>query len=52
MCPQCNNKLIPIHYGDVSHADIERVVIGILYIAEKYGIENFYCKTCKIKVKL
>ena len=50
MCPDCDGKLIPIHYGHVDHATIERAILGDLYIAEKYGLEKFYCKKCKIKL--
>lgn len=49
MCPECNEKLIPIHYDYVDYAVIERAIIGDLFIADKYDIASFYCKTCKIK---
>jgi hypothetical protein len=49
MCPSCGEKLIPIHYGHVDHSDIERAILGLIYIADKYGIEKFYCKRCKTK---
>lgn len=50
MCPDCGYKLIPIYYGYVDHAVIQRAILGDLYIPEKYGLEKFYCKNCKIKV--
>ena len=49
MCPDCGQKLIPIDCGHVDHADIERAILGVIFIADKYGLENFYCKDCKIK---
>lgn len=50
MCPECEGELIPVYYGYVDHAVIERAIFGDVYIAEKYGIAKFYCKTCQIKV--
>lgn len=52
MCPECGEKLIPIHYGYVDHATIERAILGDLHIAGKFGLENFYCKTCKEKYRI
>jgi hypothetical protein len=49
MCPNCGQKLIPIHYGHVEHVDIERVILGLIYISDRYGLENFYCKNCQEK---
>ena len=50
MCPECESPLIPIHYGHVDHATIERVILGLIFIADKYGLETKYCKNCKIKL--
>ena len=50
MCPECKGKLIPIHYGYVDHATIQRAILGDIYIADKFYLEKFYCKTCKIRV--
>jgi hypothetical protein len=50
MCPECEGKVIPIHYGHVDHATIERAIFGDIFIAEKYGLEKFYCKICHIKL--
>ena len=52
MCPECGNQLVPIHYGEVTHAEIHKVIAGVLFIADKYGLENYYCQDCKIKLKL
>ena len=49
MCPECNSKMIPIHYGHVDHADIERVILGLIYIGDRFGLEKYYCKNCKAK---
>ena len=51
-CPSCEEDLIPIHYGDVTHADIQRVIIGVLYIGKKYGLENFYCRSCELTMQI
>ena len=52
MCPECGEKLIPIHYGYVDYATIQRAILGDLYIGDRYGLENFYCKSCKIKYRI
>lgn len=50
MCPECEGKLTTIHYEHVDHAIIDKAILGEIYIADKYGIEKFYCKRCKIKL--
>lgn len=45
-CPDCGNKGVPIHYGHVDFADIERAIIGVIVIAQKFGIEKWHCKNC------
>ena len=52
MCPNCGDTLIPIYYGEVTHLEIEQVILGTMYIAKKYGLENFYCKKCKNSLKV
>ena len=52
MCPECGDSLIPIHYGEVSYAEIEMVIAGLLHVANRYALENFYCKTCKNSLKV
>jgi hypothetical protein len=49
MCPECDGVLIPIHYGYVDHATIQRAILGDIYIGDKYSLEKFYCKSCKTK---
>ena len=51
-CPECDTRVVPIHYGHVDFAVIERTIIGDLVIAEKFGLENYYCKSCKKSFKL
>jgi hypothetical protein len=50
-CDSCGEKTIPIYYDYVDHAIIEKVILGFIYIADKYGLENFYCKNCKTKIR-
>lgn len=50
MCPHCGSKLIPIHYGYVDHADIQRAILGLIHIADKFYLEKNYCPTCKIRL--
>jgi hypothetical protein len=50
MCPECGSRVIPIEYGYVDHATIERAILGFVYIAERYDLAKFYCKECKIKL--
>lgn len=50
MCPQCNREMIPIHYDSVDNLIMQKVLRGELFVTNKYGLEKFYCKKCKIKV--
>lgn len=46
ICPDCGLKAIPIHYGYVDFADIERAILGVIVIADKFGLEKWHCKPC------
>lgn len=48
VCPDCETKnMIPVHYGFVDFATIDRVIQGFVYLGGMYKLENWYCKDCK-----
>jgi hypothetical protein len=38
--------MLPIHYGYVDFAVIERVIIGDIVLGSRYGLEKWHCKKC------
>ena len=48
-CPECEGRVVPIYYGHVDFAIIEKAIIGDLVIAQKFSIEKFQCKECAKK---
>ena len=48
MCPSCNNKVIPIVYGQLNPVLIEMSAEGRLIIGDSEAIDKpeFYCPNC------
>jgi hypothetical protein len=51
-CEDCDDLMIPIYYGYVDHAIIQKVIFGDVHIGYLYGLENFFCKKCKKSVQI
>ena len=50
-CPECNLDVVPIYHGIVDMSIIYKVISLDMHIGQRYSIENYFCKNCKIALR-